>query len=145
MKTQNIQVDPIPAFRTSDTRFAAFLITSGHIPDEPALLKYDHNGKTTMAWLFGEEAYGDISVSGRTFNESLEVWKQGISFIKDNPDDKQALIMQGLKTHNFLTEQANRDDLPNTYSYYLLSGATFPVVKGSKREKQLIKAGGIKQ
>ena len=121
-------------FRTSDTKCASFLIASGHIPMKPPLIKHEQGGKVKAFWQFSDFKENNF---GRGFGESLKIWKQGIEFIEKNPTDGQALIMQALKTYDFLTDQLNRDDLDNTLVFYTIEGNTFSALKGSKKEKLL--------
>jgi len=121
-------------FRTSDTKCASFLIASGHLPMSPPLIKHEKDGKVKAFWQFSDFK---LNNHGRKFGESLRIWKQGIDFIEKNPTDKQALIMQALKTYDFLTDQLNRDDLDNTIVFYTIEGNTFSALKGTKKEKLL--------
>ena len=121
-------------FRTSDTKCATYLIASGHTPMKPPLIKFEQDGKTKAFWQFSDFGKNE---HGKTFMQSLRIWKQGIKYIEANPKCPQALLMQALKTYEFLTSQLSRDDLDNTLVFYKINGNTFSAIKGSKKEELL--------
>ena len=125
----------IRVFQTSDTKLASFLITSGHLPMSPPLIKKEIDGKTRGFWRF--DNFEELNQYGRTLDQSLGVWKKGIKHIEENPKDYESKIMQALKTFDYLTAQFGRDDLENTLVFYTIDGNTFSAVKGSKKEEML--------
>lgn len=127
----------IRIFQTSDTKLASFLITSGHLPMSPPLIKREEKGKTKGFWRFNN--FEELNQYGKTLDQSLGVWKKGIKYIEENPDDYESKIMQALKTYDYLTSQFNRDDLGNTLVFYTIDGNTFSAVKGSKKDELLKK------
>jgi len=127
----------IRIFQTSDTKLASFLITSGHLPMNPPLIKREIEGKTRGFWRF--DNFEELNQYERTLDQSLGVWKKGIKHIEEHPEDTESKIMQALKTFDYLTSQFNRDDLGNILTFYTIDGNTFSAIKGSKKEEMLKK------
>jgi len=135
----NIEKVNVQVFRTSDTKLASFLITTGHLPQKPPFTRQEMSGKTRAVWGFDD--FTDKNFFGRTINESLLIWKGGIKYLKENPDCTEGKVMQALKTYDTLTSLIGRDDLGNTLVFYEVDGYKFSAIKGTEKEKMLAEKG----
>ena len=135
----NIEKVNVQVFRTSDTKLASFLITTGHLPRKPPFVRQEMGGKIRSVWCF--DNFTDKNFFGRTINQSLGIWKGGVKYLEANPDCTEGKVMQALKTYDTLTSLIQRDDLGNTLVFYEVDGYKFSAIKGTEKEKMLAKKG----